>query len=64
MNKNDLSYELLLKKRADAEKHREEFVEEGFQNWYEMLIGQTEYAMVSFEEFQRKMARYLYVAHK
>lgn len=58
------TYELLLKKRAVAEKHREEFVEEGFQNWYEMLIGQTEYAMVSFEEFQRNMARYLYVAHK
>ena len=57
-------YELLLKKRAAAEKHREEFEAEGHQNWYEMLIGQTEYANVSYEEFQKNMARYLYVVRK
>lgn len=58
------TYELLLKKRAAAEKHREEFAEEGYQNWYEMLIGQTEYAMVHYEEFQKNLARYLYVVRK
>ena len=58
------TYELLLKKRAVAEMHREEFITEGHQNWYEMLIGQTEYANVPYEEFQQKMARYLYVVRK
>lgn len=58
------TYELLLKKRVTAERYQEEFVAEGHQNWYEMLIGQTEYAMVPYEEFQQKMARYLYVVHK
>lgn len=58
------TYELLLKKRAEAEKHREEFVAEGYQNWYEMLIGQTEYANVPYETFQKKMARYIYVVRK
>lgn len=58
------TYELLLKKRAAAEKHRDEFAEEGHQNWYDMLIGQTEYAMVPYEEFRKNMARYLYVVRK
>jgi hypothetical protein len=55
---------LLLKKRAAAEKHKEEFVAEGHLNWYEMLIGQTEYANVPYKEFQKNMARYLYVVRK
>jgi len=57
-------YELLHKKRAVAELHRKEFVTEGHQNWYEMLIGQTEYAQVPLNEFQEKMSRYLYVVRK
>ena len=58
------TYDLLLKKRAIAEIHREEFEAEGHQNWYEMLVGQTEYANVPYEEFQKNMARYLYVVRK
>lgn len=58
------TYDLLLKKRVAAEKHREEFEAEGHQNWYEMLIGQTEYANVPYEEFQKNMARYLCVVRK
>lgn len=58
------TYDLLLKKRVTAERYQEEFVAEGHQSWYEMLIGQTEYAIVSYEEFQQKMARYLYVVRK
>ena len=57
-------YALLLKKRAAAEKHKEEFVAEGHLNWYEMLIGQTEYAQMPYEEFKENMARYLYVVRK
>ncbi len=58
------TYELLLKKRAAAELHQAEFMAENHQNWYEMLIGQTEYANVLYEEFQKNMARYLYVVRK
>lgn len=57
-------YALLLKKRATAEKHREEFEAEGHLNWYEMLVWQTEYAWVPFEVFKEKMARYIYVVRK
>ena len=57
-------YELLHKKREAAEKHKQEFEAEGHQNWYEMLIGQTEYAQVPYEEFIKNMARYLYVVCK
>lgn len=57
-------YDLLLKKRTTAEKHKKEFMEEGHQNWYEMLIWQTEYAQVIYEEFKEKLARYLYVIRK
>ncbi len=57
-------YELLYKKREAVEKHKQEFAAEGHQNWYEMLIGQTEYAQVPYEEFKKNMARYLYVVRK
>ena len=57
-------YALLLKKRAAAEKHKEEFEAEGHLNWYEMLVWQTEYANVPYKEFQKNMARYLYVVRK
>ena len=57
-------YELLHKKREAAKMHQKEFEAEGHQNWYEMLIGQTEYAMVPYEKFQKNMARYLYVVRK
>lgn len=58
------TYELLRKKRVAAKKHQEEFAAEGHQNWFDMLIWQTEYAQVSYEEFKEKLARYLYVVRK
>ena len=57
-------YELLLKKRVAAEKNREEFEAEGHLNWYEMLMWQTEYARIPYEEFKEKLARYIYVVCK
>lgn len=58
------TYELLRKKREAVQKHQAEFEAEGHRMWYEMLLGQTEYAMVPYEEFKQKMARYLYVGRK
>lgn len=64
MDITEQTYELLKKKRTAAEKHREEFEAEGHRIWYEMLVGQTEYAMVSLVQFKENMARYIYVVRK
>ena len=58
------TYKLLQKKRLAAMKHQADLEAEGHENWYEMLIGQTECATVSFEQFKEQMARYLYVVRK
>lgn len=57
-------YELLRRKREVAVSLRQRFVEAGEQDWYEMLMGQTEYACRPYEEFCRLMARYIFVAEK
>ena len=57
-------YDLLKKKRAPAMMYQVEFELEGNKNWFDMLIGQTESASESFEQFQEKMARYIYVIKK
>lgn len=58
------TYEMLKKKRDSAVKHKAEFEIEGYQNWYEMLIFQTDCATESYEEFAKKMARYIFVVKK
>lgn len=58
------TYELLRKKREAAMNHKMEFEAEGYSKWYEMLVGQTEYATVPLEQFKEKMARYIYVIRK
>lgn len=58
------TYELLKTKRESALKHQAMFEEEGNSQWLNMLIGQTEYINQSFEQFKRKMARYIYVIRK
>jgi len=55
-------YELLRRKRAAAEKHRADFVSEGHGSWQELLVLQTGYAQCSFEEFAKKMSRYIFTA--
>lgn len=57
-------YDLLLIKREAAMKYEAEFEAEGNRQWYEMLVGQTEYASVPYEEFKEKMTRYIYVVRK
>lgn len=58
------TYELLKTKRISAITHQTEFEAEGYNNWFDMLIGQTEYATEPFEQFKEKMARYIYVIRK
>ncbi len=58
------TYDLLKKKRTAAIACQAEFEAEGNKDWFEMLIGQTECAVESFEQFKEKMARYIYVIRK
>lgn len=57
-------YELLKTKRQAALSLQEKFYEAEEKDWYEMLMGQTEYACRTFEEFCTVMARYIFVARK
>lgn len=41
-----------------------EFAEEGNIDWFNMLIGQTEYANRPYEEFAKVMSRYIYIVRK
>ncbi len=58
------TYELLKTKRKSAMKYQTMFETEGYSQWFDMLIGQTEYVNGSFEQFKEKMARYIYVIRK
>ena len=58
------TYELLKTKRISAMTHQKEFEMEGYGEWFEMLIGQTECSTGTFEQFKEKMARYIYVIRK
>lgn len=64
MDITEKTYELLKKKRAAALLHKEKFEAEGHRNWFDMLIGQTECAEKSFEQFKEEMARYIFVIRK
>lgn len=57
-------YELLKRKRAAAVSFRKDFLQAGEKDWYDMLLMQTECACEPWENFQQKMARYLFVAEK
>lgn len=40
------------------------FAGEGNSDWFNMLIGQTEYANRPYEEFAKVMSRYIYIVRK
>ena len=58
------TFELLSKKRNAAIKHRREFEAEGNGEWFDLLMAQTECALVPYAEFREKMSRYIYVIRK
>ena len=58
------TYELLKTKRKSALKHQAMFEAEGQRQWFDLLIGQTEYIDQSFEQFKEQMARYIYIIRK
>lgn len=58
------TYELLVRKRRAALALRERFEAEGAEEWYEMIMGQTAAAAGGYEEFSRRMVRYIFTAVK
>lgn len=58
------TYELLKTKREAAIAHQEEFEAEGYKEWFDLLMWQTECVTESFEQFSEKMARYIFVVRK
>lgn len=58
------TYELLKRKREAALLHQKDLEQEGNEEWFDLLMLQTECAKDPFEEFARNMARYIYVARK
>lgn len=45
-------------------KNKEEFEAEGYRSWFDMLMGQTECAEKTLEQFKEGMARYIFVIRK
>ena len=58
------TYELLKKKREVAIIHKAEFENEGHIQWFDMLMMQTSWAEESYQQFEKAMARYIYIARK
>lgn len=58
------TYELLLKKRNAAISHRDEFAEEGNDEWLDMLMLQTECVTRGYDQYASEMSRYIYTVHK
>lgn len=55
------TYEMMKKKRESAMKFEKQFLDEGLEEWYNLLIFQTDCIEVPFEEYKKENARYIYV---
>ena len=58
------TYELLLRKRQAAQHHEAALEAEGYRAWFDLLISQTECALLPYEQFEQKMTRYIYIAKR
>ena len=58
------SYDLLRRKRKAALVCESLFEEEDNSSWFEMLVDQTDYANKPFDEYEKEMARYVYIIKK
>lgn len=58
------TYELLKTKRDAAIAHQAEFESEGYKDWFDLLMWQTECVTEQYEQFKQKMARYIFGARK
>lgn len=58
------TWQLLRKKRQAAEKHSASFLAEKQEEWYQLLMAQTECAVSDYEFFSKNFGRYLIIARK
>lgn len=58
------TYELFKTKREAAIIHKSEFENEGHIQWFDMLMMQTEWVEGTYQQFEKAMARYIYIARK
>ena len=58
------TFNLLCRKREAAERHHAEFEAEGQEQWYDLLMLQTDCITEGYEKFSQSMARYIYTAKK
>lgn len=58
------TYNLLKKKRQAAIDHKSEFENENNMRWFDLLMYQTDCINCSYDEFQKRMARYIFIATK
>ena len=58
------TYDLLKKKRETALLYQNRFEEEGYKEWFDLLMLQTDCVDKSFDSFAKEMARYLYIIKK
>ncbi|MGI5895044.1 MAG: class I SAM-dependent methyltransferase [Candidatus Merdivicinus sp.] len=60
----DLSYQTLIRKRQVILAMRENFAREGRQDWFDLILHQTDPALLPYEEYQKQNARYFYLLEK
>lgn len=58
------TWNLLRHKRTAALRYQDAFFQEGHEQWFELLIQQTDCATGDYESFARDFTRYLVVARK
>lgn len=57
-------YNMLKNKRECSIKYRDEFIKEENIEWYELIIMQTKCVSMSFDEYKKHNARYIYKSDK
>jgi 2-polyprenyl-3-methyl-5-hydroxy-6-metoxy-1,4-benzoquinol methylase len=58
------TYALLKGKRAAAIRHGKAIKKEGYGQWFDLLMIQTQCTEDSYEDFSQRMARYIFVIRK
>ena len=58
------TYYLLRKKREVILRNKNNFINEGIEEWFNVILGQTDCATVPLDDYCKNNARYIYVASK
>lgn len=58
------TYELLKHKREVIVSMQDVFKKAGIDMWYDVVKGQTDSILVSYDDYQKKNARYIYISRK